>query len=204
MPLVYLPVSDPGPEPATLATSPTTLAGLRVAALDNGKPNANVVLGFLAAMLADRTGAEVSLVTKKGPQGRSANAAIPMADDIFERLRAEADVVVTGLADCGSCTAYSVHDAIELEKVGIPAVVVTTTEFEPVATTLAASFGLAEVRRLVLPHPLGGTDEATLRRCGRRRRSTTWWRTSWRRHEHRPRPGRQGRAGHGLGRGHRA
>ena len=70
--------------------------------------------------------------------------------------------MLTGLADCGSCTAYSVSDAIELEKVGKPAVVVTTTRFEPIAVTLSASFGLADVRKLVLPHPLGGTDEPTL------------------------------------------
>ena len=78
------------------------------------------------------------------------------------RLSAEADLVITGAADCGSCTAYSVQDAIELENTGVPAVVVTTTKFEPVAATLSANFGLADTRRLVLPHPLGGTDEATL------------------------------------------
>ena len=48
------------------------------------------------------------------------------------------------------------------ENAGVSAVVVTTTKFDPVATTLSANFGLADTRRLVLPHPLGGTDEATL------------------------------------------
>ncbi|MEL7208736.1 MAG: UGSC family (seleno)protein, partial [Actinomycetota bacterium] len=118
----------------------------------------------LAQTLASRTGAEVAVVTKKGPRGESANAAVPMARDVLDRLVGEADLVITGAADCGSCTAYSVHDAIELEALGIPAVVVTTTMFEPVATTLSANFGLADSRRLVLPHPLGGTDEATLDR----------------------------------------
>ncbi|MCU1487990.1 MAG: hypothetical protein JWN67_4736 [Actinomycetia bacterium] len=159
---VYLPDSAPGPEMSTLAPSPKSLAGLRIAVLDNGKPNAGVVMRRAAETLAARTGAEVSLVTKKGPQGLSANAAIPVAPDIFDRLLAEADVVITGAADCGSCTAYSVHDAIELEKAGKPAVVVTTTKFEPIAVTLSASFGLADVRKLVLPHPIGGTDEPTL------------------------------------------
>ena len=162
MTLVYLPDSAPGPEIAALAASPSSLAGLRIAVLDNGKPNADVVMTRAAKSLAARTGASVSLVTKKGPQGLSANAAIPCAPDIFERLLAESDVVITGAADCGSCTAYSVTDAIELEKSGKPAVVVTTTKFAPIAETLAASFGLPETRRLVLPHPIGGTDEPTL------------------------------------------
>ena len=97
-----------------------------------------------AETLAARTGARVALVTKKGPQGRSANAAIPCAPDIFERVLAEADVVITGAADCGSCTAYSVYDTIELEKAGRPCVVVTTTQFAPIAATMAASFGLPD------------------------------------------------------------
>jgi len=162
MTLVYLPDSAPGPEMASLAPSPSSLAGLRIAVLDNGKPNADVVMTRAAESLAARTGADVSLVTKKGPQGLSANAAIPCAPDIFDRLLAESDVVITGAADCGSCTAYSVTDAIELEKAGKPAVVVTTTKFAPIAETLAASFGLADTRRLVLPHPIGGTDKLTL------------------------------------------
>jgi len=159
---IYLPDSVPGPETVALATSLPSLVGTRIAVLDNGKPNANVVMSRAAETLAARVGATVSLVTKKGPGGRSANAAIPCAEDIFERVVNEADIVITGAADCGSCTAYSVHDAIELEKAGRPAVVVTTTKFEPIARTMASSFGLPETRILVLPHPLGGTDEATL------------------------------------------
>ena len=134
-----------------------------MAVLDNGKPNADVVMTAAAEALARRTGAEVSLVTKKGPHGLSANAAIPCDPDILARVVAEADVVITGAADCGSCSAYSVHDAIELEKAGRPAVVVTTTQFEPVARTLSASFGAPDTRLLVLPHPIGGTDGPTLR-----------------------------------------
>lgn len=159
---VYLPDSAPGPETASLAASPRSLAGLRIAVLDNGKPNADVVMTAAAEALARRTGAEVALVTKKGPRGESANAAIPCDPDIFEKVVARADLVITGAADCGSCTAYSVHDAIELEKAGRPAVVATTTQFEPVARTLSASFGAPDTRLLVLPHPIGGTDADTL------------------------------------------
>ena len=162
--LVYLPDSAPGPEPATLAPSPASLAGLRIAVLDNGKPNAALVMTRAAETLAARTGARVSLVTKKGPQGRSANAAIPCAPDIFEKLLAQADIVITGMADCGSCTAYSVYDGIELEKAGRVAVVVTTTHFRPIAETMSQHFGLPDLRTLVLPHPIGGTDPDTLNR----------------------------------------
>ena len=64
---------------------------------------------------------------------------------------------------CGSTYEWDEHVRWAAEA-GIreSEVVVTTTMFEPVARTLSANFGLAECRRLVLPHPLGGTDEATL------------------------------------------
>jgi Fe-S cluster biogenesis protein NfuA len=161
---IYLPTSYAAQAPSDRAVSPSSLAGLRLAVLDNGKPNAGVVMARAAETLAAATSAAVTLVTKKGPGGRSANAAIPCAADIQERLVAEADLIITGSADCGSCTAYSVYDAIELERLGKPAVVVTTTKFLPIAETMAANFGLADTRLLVFPHPLGGTDSGTLHR----------------------------------------
>ena len=145
-----------------LAPSPASLAGLRIAVLDNGKPNAALVMTRAAETLAARTGARLALVTKKGPQGRSANAAIPCAPDIFETVARAGRRRDHRLADCGSCTAYSVYDTIELEKAGRPCVVVTTTQFAPIAATMAANFGLPDARTLVLDHPIGGTAPAVL------------------------------------------
>jgi hypothetical protein len=162
--LIYRPDGDLAEDAAALAPAVATLAGLRIAVLDNGKPNAGLVMTRAAETLASHTGATVSLVTKKGPQGRSANAAVPCAPDIFERVINEADIVITGAADCGSCTAYSVHDTVELERSGRPTVLVTTTKFEPVVRTLAGNSGLADMRTLVLDHPIGGTDATTLTR----------------------------------------
>jgi len=159
---IYRPDGAIGQARATLAPSPTSLTGLRISVLDNGKPNAMMLMTRIAESLASRTGAQVSVALKKGPRGESANAAIPCSPDIFERIVAQSDIVITGTADCGSCTAYSVYDGIELEKAGKVAVVVTTTHFKPIANTLAEHFGLPELRTLVLPHPIGGTDPDTL------------------------------------------
>jgi hypothetical protein len=160
--LIYRPDGDVDATTTPLAPSVHDLRGCRIAVLDNGKPNAALAMSRLAGSLAAHTGATLALVVKKGPGGRSANAAIPCAPDILARLRAEADVVITGAADCGSCTAYSVHDAIELERSGIPTVLMTTTRFAPIAATLAGDSGLAQLRTVVLDHPIGGMDAATL------------------------------------------
>ena len=40
--------------------------------------------------------------------------------------------------------------------------VFTTEPFEVLTTSAAASLGLPEARIVVVPHPLGGTDQATV------------------------------------------
>jgi hypothetical protein len=110
--LIYRPDGDVDAQSTLLAPPVRDLRGCRIAVLDNGKPNAALTMSRLAGTLAAQTGARLVLVVKKGPGGRSANAAIPCAPDVLARLRAEADAVITGAADCGSCTAYSVHDTI--------------------------------------------------------------------------------------------
>jgi hypothetical protein len=43
--------------------------------------------------------------------------------------------------------------------------VFTTTKFELLTNKVAANFGLANARIVTVEHPLGGTDEDTIRRC---------------------------------------
>jgi len=42
-------------------------------------------------------------------------------------------------------------------------VVFTTTKFELLTTKVAANFGLPNARHVTVEHPLGGTDEETIR-----------------------------------------
>jgi hypothetical protein len=77
--------------PAPLAPSPE-LVGCRIAVLDNGKPNAALLLTEIARRVAARTDAELSLVVAKG------TAATPAEPEILQQLEA-ADLVVTGSAD---------------------------------------------------------------------------------------------------------
>ena len=78
--------------PVTAAPPLSALAGRSIAVLDNGKPNARLLLTRIAERLAARTNAEVSIVTAK------ATAAEPAEPEILRQLEA-AQVVVTGSAD---------------------------------------------------------------------------------------------------------
>jgi hypothetical protein len=157
---IYTPAGDVGPEPIVRTPARPVLHGLRIGVLDNGKPNAGALLTRVAEQLARHAGAHVELVTDKGPGG---NAATPCTPEVMVQLTERCDVVLTGSADCGSCTSWSVHDTIELERAGVPAVVATTTDFVELTRRVAAGFGLPDARIAVFPHPLGGTEAATIR-----------------------------------------
>jgi nucleotide-binding universal stress UspA family protein len=79
------------PQPRTV-TPLVNLAGRRLAVLDNGKPNARLLLTSIAERLATASAAELALVTAK------ATAATPAEPEILQQLAA-ADLVVTGSAD---------------------------------------------------------------------------------------------------------
>ena len=93
-----LPVQLLSPEGtvASAASAPAppvgSLAGQAVAVLDNGKPNARLLLTTIVERLAVRTDAVMSLVAAK------ATAAEPAEPAILRQLGA-ARVVVTGSAD---------------------------------------------------------------------------------------------------------
>ena len=91
--VIYSPEGPIGSAPRMLAAAPAVLAGVRLGVLDNRKPNARLLLSALAERLAERTGAQVALVTAK------ANAAVAAEVEVLARLRGECDVVLTGSAD---------------------------------------------------------------------------------------------------------
>ena len=89
------------------------------------------------------------------------------ADAEFETMLARADLAISGLANCGSCTSWSVRDAVVAANMGLPTTVVATAHFEPLAHMLAAEAGRAGLRVTVLPYPYSTLDEATVRQHAR-------------------------------------
>ncbi|MCW5889043.1 MAG: hypothetical protein KIT14_00685 [bacterium] len=87
-----------------------------------------------------------------------------------ERTRAElavwidaVDCAVVGLGTCGSCTMWSVRDAIGVERAHKPVVVGVCEEFVAHARTTAEFLGHHGLKVLVLPYPLEARPEAELR-----------------------------------------
>jgi hypothetical protein len=59
-----------------------------------------------------------------------------------------------------------VHDAVIFERRGIPAVVLVTEPFLPMARGQAKILGMPDVRIVAVQHPLAHVDEAGIRARG--------------------------------------
>ena len=89
---IYRPDGEVAQPGHSLAPARRVLAGARIGVLDNGKPNAGLLMMTVARQLAERagTGEPIQLVK---------NAAHPAPEEVLDQLRREVDLVVTGSAD---------------------------------------------------------------------------------------------------------
>lgn len=135
----------------TSAAAPrlSSLEGKRLGLLDNGKTNAVKYLEMVAAILVERYGVGSVKMFHKAALSK------PAKRETLVNLVAESDFVVTGIGDCGSCSTNSVHDAIEIEKLNVPAVAICTEAFRLGLDTLTRMRGMPDHRFAIVPHPLG-------------------------------------------------
>lgn len=126
------------------------LAGVRIAVLDNTKPNAVEIMERIGQLLIRDYGAASCDVFRKLSSSQGAS------EEQLRTIAAEYDLVITGSGDCGSCTSWSALDAAELEHRGVPAVLLVTDPFVPLARTLVRSSGVANLRFAQIAHPIGG------------------------------------------------
>ena len=111
------------------------------------------------ARLAQTDGAEVRFWRAKGRTGDEGDAMLKELDEFVAGI----DIAVVGLANCGSCTSWTIHDALRAASTGIPTAAVCTDHFKDLASTLARRGGRSALRRHILPYPLDPLPEAEVR-----------------------------------------
>ncbi len=72
----------------------------------------------------------------------------------YKEFLTKIDVAVVGLANCGSCTGWTIRDAITAANAGLPTTAIATANFEAFAHEIAARGGRSGLRVHVLPYPL--------------------------------------------------
>jgi hypothetical protein len=131
-----------------LSPRPAALEGLRLGILDNSKWNANKLLRGAQAALGERF--RFAAVTYHVKHSFSKDA----APELIGRIAAECDLVLTAIGDCGSCCSCCVRDSIALERLGVAAACIITTEFERETELTRAAIGMTGLRPVVIDHPV--------------------------------------------------
>jgi hypothetical protein len=132
----------------TLATRRPGLAGVRVGLMDNTKHNAALLLAEIGRLLTAEHAVTVTVEATK------ANFAAPAPPDLVNRYREACDVVITGVGDCGSCSASAVADGIGFEQAGLPAAVICSDAFVVTADAMAELRGAPGYHYIRTAHPV--------------------------------------------------
>ncbi|MFT4046653.1 MAG: hypothetical protein QM661_08155 [Solimonas sp.] len=108
---------------------------------------------WISELWAERfraAGAEVSFWRSGGRSGDEGER----MEQSYKEFLATIDVAVVGLANCGSCTGWTVRDAITAANAGLPTTAIATKNFEVFAHEIATRGGRSGLRVHVLPYPL--------------------------------------------------
>jgi len=151
---VMLPTGAPATAAMRPAARPKSLQGLRVALLDNGKEFSDVVLDALAEILRRDHGVTNIKFWRKGFPAKGA--------PFIAEMVAETDVAISGVGHCGSSSPWSVIDAVNLEKAGVPTVALISRSFCPLGQIVARGEGHHGLPIVMLPHPIGEADQVKI------------------------------------------
>ena len=150
------PILDPTGTTATAATKTRApraprrrdLRGTTVGLLVNTKQNAAPFLDEVGRLLVQQHGATGTMARTK------VNFAAPAPDDLVKEMTTGCDVIITGIGDCGSCSASAVADGIAFEAAGLPAAAICSDAFAVTADAMAELRGVPGYRYATTPHPV--------------------------------------------------
>lgn len=144
-------ISDPGPDVGTLRGK---VIGFRIDMLWRSWDWVSEI--WAEALRAE--GAEVRFWRSMGRTGEEGARMAAEMDEFFSGI----DAAVVGLANCGSCTSWTIHDALNAAARGMPTVAVATAQFEDLAQNLALRGGRSGLRLQLLPYPLDILQKETV------------------------------------------
>jgi hypothetical protein len=136
-------IADPGPDAGALA-------GKRVAIRVDMLWRSWDWVSEVWAEAIRREGATVEFWRSCGRTGEEG----VQADQDYRDLLGRSDIAVVGLGNCGSCTSWTISDALTAAATGMPTIAVATAHFEGLAGNLAKRGGRSGLRLHILPYPL--------------------------------------------------
>jgi hypothetical protein len=130
-----------------------------VVLMSNGKPFAREMLEAIGSALQDRDAIAGYEILEK-------TAMVVVDDTTRDDILARADVVVSGVGDCGGCTACSTTDALIFRREGALSFVVATESFRYIVDGTENEFGVEGLQKLYVEHPIWTRDAAWFSQTG--------------------------------------
>ena len=125
-----------------------SLRGATVGLLVNTKQNARPFLDEVGRLLIDRYGVAGVMTQTK------INFAQPEPEDKVKEMVRGCDAIVTGVGDCGSCSASAIADGIAFEAAGLPVAVSVTDSVPATADAMARLRGAPGYEYATTAHPV--------------------------------------------------
>ena len=149
-------ITSPGPDAGALAGK---TIGIRVDEMWRA-------WDWISEMWAEdfrKAGATVKFWRSSQRTGEPGQRAMESLDQFYST----ADIAVVGLGNCGSCTGWTIHDALFAAAKGIPTIAICTDNFKELGRALARRGGRSGLRIHVLPYPLNECEKNEVDVVGR-------------------------------------
>ena len=130
-----------------LAPRLAELDGARLGVLDNSKWNAGKLLRGASQKFNEKNRFTASTYY-------NTHYSIDSDPDLLKKIAEECDVVVTAIADCGSCTSCLIRDSVALERLGVCVAVIVTIEFKREAELTLEILGMPSLKPVLIQHPV--------------------------------------------------
>ena len=140
--------ATPAKDAAPRAARRRDLHGATIGLLVNTKQNAAPFLDEVGRLLVAEHGATATMARTK------VNFAAPAPGELIKEMTTGCDVIITGIGDCGSCSASAVADGIAFEAAGLPAAAICSDAFRVTADAMAELRGAPGYRYATTPHPV--------------------------------------------------
>lgn len=133
---VLSPVAEPDRRSFPPARRLENLSGKTIGLAWNRKPGGGVARERVAHFLEERVN-DVRILRFDDD--------IPFGPSTIEQIVDQCDAVIGTTADCGACSSWLSHDMIEIEKAGVPTVMITARDFIDDASLSMAAYGMPDL-----------------------------------------------------------
>lgn len=131
-----------GGPPVNTAPRLHTLEGKTIGLLWNAKANGDVALHRVAELILAQS-ADVKFKFYSG--------SIKCDPALIQQLIDECDAAIGCTGDCGSCTSWMTHDLVQIERAGLPTVLIASHGFEHDVEVSGRAFGMPDPYYVVVP-----------------------------------------------------